>query len=277
MKTLLLLLLLANQVAPAPQRSTAGDYVVGAEDVLAITVIGEADLTNKYVVAIDGAFDFPWIGRIAAKGKTLRQLEGEITARLEDGGFKPKGTAEVTVQVQEYRSQKVYLNGEVAKPGQYPLTGTTSLSDLFAAAGNMLPTAGEEVLIYRRTKPMTDDDGPVLDASKEADVKVITITKNDVFSGRAATQVSLQNGDTIHVAKGLQIYVSGQVKTPGRYTMEGKMTVLQAITLAGGPTERGATNRTEVVLRDGKQVKIKVKLSDFLKPGDHINVPAKWF
>lgn len=275
MKTLLLFLLLLNQTAPAPARSTGADYVVGPEDVLSITVIGESDLTKRYVVAIDGAFDFPWIGRVAAKGKTLRELEAEIKNRLEPG-FKPKGTAEVTVEVAEYRSQKVYLNGEVADPGQYPLSGSTSLNDLFAKAG-MLPSAGEEILIYRRTKQVTDDDGPVLDASKEPDLEVITISKADVFSGAAARKVRLQNGDTIHVAKGLQIYVSGEVKQPGRYTMEGKMTVLQAITLAGGPTEKGATNRTEVVLRDGKPVKIRVKLSDFLKPGDNIKIPAKWF
>ena len=269
----LLFVLLLQASPPAPQAPT--DYVVGAEDVLAITVVGTPELTSKFTVGADGAFDFPWIGRVQAAKQTLRELEQAISKRLIDGGFLLQ--PQVTVQVEQFRSQKVYVHGEVREPGQYPLTGVTTMIDLLAQAG-VQATAGDEVLIYRREGSDATEDGPVLDPEKASDVEVLRIPKADIISGRAARSVKLQNRDTVFVPKGLSIFVYGHVKSPGRYAMEGKLNVLQAIALAGGPTERGAVNRARILrLVNGQQKEIKVKLTDFVQPGDTITVPSKWF
>ena len=254
---------------------TMADYVVGAGDVLMVSVVGAPEISNnKHAVGNDGAFDFPWIGRVVARGKTLRDLEVLITRKLEEGGFLVR--PQVTLQVIEFNSQKVYVMGEVKNSGNYPLTGTKTIMDLIAEAGGMLEGAGGEIIINRRKTGVGDDDGPV--SPDDSDVEVIKIPKSDVLSGRAGRLVALKNGDTILIPKALMIYVYGEVKSTGRYTMEGKLTVLQAIALAGGPTERANTGRTTVMRTvDGAQKSFKVKLTDFVQPGDTINVPKRWF
>jgi polysaccharide export outer membrane protein len=271
MKTLLLAALLFAQ---APTREPLADYAIGPQDLLLITVVGEAELTRPYRVGNDGFLDFPWVGRVQAQGVTRRGLEAEIVRRLTEGKFLV--SPQVTVEVQEFRSQSVYVQGEVNLPGEYPLTGTMTLVDVLAKAV-LKPSAGEEIQINRRKAPAADPAGAPLPAGA-SDVEVIRIPKGDIQTGRAARTVALRNGDTIFVPKAVSIYVMGQVRTPGPYTMEGEITVLQAIALAGGPTDKAATNRTTILrLIDGEQQKLKVKLTDIVRPGDTIEVPARWF
>ena len=272
MKALVLALLLVSSAGG--QRALA-DYIVGPQDVLAVTVVGEVELTKRYTVGNDGAFDFPHIGRVEAKGLTLRNLEELIGKRLVDGRFfiaRPQ----ITIEVEQFRSQKVWVTGDVVQQGEFPLTGSTSIVDIMAAA-KMNPTAGEEIVVNRRRDAQgTLPDGPVTVAG--SDVEVFRVAKGDVLNGRAARLVTLRHGDTIVVPKAVQIFVVGEVKNPNRFSMEGQLTVLQAIALAGGPTDRGATGRTTIIRTvDGKQKTIKVKMSDIVEPGDTVNVPKKWF
>jgi polysaccharide biosynthesis/export protein len=166
MKTLILVTLLVAQIAA--QRASQGDYVVGPGDVLMITVVGEADLSKRYTVGSDGSLDFPWIGRITAQGLTLRGLEDALVRRLTDGRFLVR--PQVSIEVQEFRSQSVYVQGEVNAPGEYPLTGSMSIVDVLAKAV-LKPGAGEEIQINRR-KSHGDAGGPVM-AGEQSDVEVI--------------------------------------------------------------------------------------------------------
>jgi polysaccharide export outer membrane protein len=90
---------------------------------------------------------------------------------------------------------------------------------------------------------------------------------------------TLRDGDSINVPRAESVYVTGQVKAPGPYVIEGSLTVMQAIAMAGGPTERGATGRVKIFRRVGDKVEqVKnVKLSDLIKPGDTIEVPQRYF
>src|SRR5450756_470524 len=112
----LLLTMFASLLSAQP----AGDYVIGPQDVLTIQVFDQADLGGKYTVETDGTFSFPLIGRITAGGLTLRKFETELKKRLADGYFK---NPQVTVAVELYRSQRVFVMGEVRNPGPVPLTG----------------------------------------------------------------------------------------------------------------------------------------------------------
>ena len=275
MHTLLLFLLMsAWQTGPAAGGGLA-DYVVGPQDVLSVNVLGEAELTKKYTVGNDGAFDFPHIGRIEAKGLTLRNLEELIGRRLVEGKFFV-ARPQITIEVEQFRSQKVWVTGDVAQQGEFPLTGSTSIVDIMAAA-KLNPTAGEEIVVNRRRDAVGSvADGPVTVAG--SDVEVFRVAKADILNGRAGRLVSLRHGDTIVVPKAAQIFVAGEVKNPNRFTIEGQLTVLQAIALAGGPTDRGAAGRATILrFVDGRQRTIKVKMSDLVLPGDTINVPKKWF
>src|SRR6476660_65866 len=123
--TLLLAVLAVSGMAQIQPVPSIVDYVVGPQDVLTITSYDQADLSGKFTVEADGTFTFPLIGRVKAGGLTLRALEDSLKTRLKDEGF--FRNPQVTVAVETYRSQKIYVIGEVRSPGSYPLSGDMSL------------------------------------------------------------------------------------------------------------------------------------------------------
>src|SRR5262249_60555204 len=138
---------LIAQSALAPP--AVADYVIGPQDVLTIQVFDQADLGGKYTVEADGTFSFSLIGRVLAGGLTLRAFETELRKQLADGYFK---NPQVTVAVETYRSQRVFVMGEVRQPGPVPLTGGMTLIEALARAGSTLSTASGDVAIVRAPK-----------------------------------------------------------------------------------------------------------------------------
>ena len=97
-------------------------------------------------------------------------------------------------------------------------------------------------------------------------------------SGRLSENASLRDGDTIFVPRAELVYVFGQVKSPGAYTLQGRTTVLQALSLAGGLTDRGAAGRVRIArVVDGKKTELRVTLEDAVRPGDTLIVPERYF
>src|SRR5262245_32054241 len=93
---------------------TIGDYGVVSNDVLAVMVVDQPQLTGKYIVRADGTFTFPMVGRVKAGGRTLSAVEDEICERLGKGYLK---NPQVAVSVDQYRSQQIFMIGEVRQPG----------------------------------------------------------------------------------------------------------------------------------------------------------------
>jgi polysaccharide export outer membrane protein len=263
----LLLLLLA---IPTVASAQASDYVIGSPDVLSITVWNQDDLSGHYSVDIDGTFTFPLIGRVKAAGLTLREFEVELNRLLADGFFKQP---QVTVAVEEFLSQRVFVVGEVRQPGTYPLTGGMRLIEALATAGSTAGSASGELLLMRADKA----GGPLLPGLSEA-AQVIRVDLRELQSGASSQNVLLRDGDTIFVPRAETIYVFGQVRSPGAYPIENDTTVLQALSLAGGVTEFGATNRINIMrLVEGEQEEIRVQLDTLVQPGDTIMVPERFF
>ena len=100
------------------------DYVVGAQDVLKITVFDEPTMSGSYRVDTDGSFQYPMLGRLAVGGMRIREVEQVLKTRLEDGYIK---RAQVAVDVEQYRSRSIFVVGEVRTPGKYPMTAQMSL------------------------------------------------------------------------------------------------------------------------------------------------------
>ena len=273
--------LLAFLVAPLSGRLFAqstlttpavADYVIGSQDVLTIQVFDQADLGGKYTVEADGTFTFPLVGRVQAGGLTLRAFETELRNKLADGYFK---NPQVTVAVETYRSQRVFVMGEVRQPGPVPLTGGMTLIEALARAGSTLPTASGEVAIVRAPK---DAKGPVL-PGQDANGNVERASIKDLEGGALSQNFDLHDGDTVFVPRAETIYVFGQVKNPGAYSLtDRETTVLQALSLAGGVTENGAMNRVKVIrIVKGDKKEVKTKLTDLVKPGDTVIVPERYF
>jgi polysaccharide export outer membrane protein len=254
---------------------SAGDYVIGPQDVLSIQVFDQVDLGGKYTVETDGTFSFPLIGRVTAAGKTLRGFEVDLKKKLADGYFR---NPQVTVGVENYRSQRVFVMGEVRNPGPVPLTGGMTLIEALARAGSTLPSASGEVAIVQAPK---DAKGPVLpgQGNGNGDIDVVRASIKDLEGGAMSQNVQLHDGDTIFVPRAESIYVFGQVKTPGAYALVQRDTsLLQALSLAGGVTENGAMNRIRIIrIVNGEKKELKVKLTDMVRAGDTIVVPERFF
>jgi polysaccharide biosynthesis/export protein len=254
------------------QQPQPTNYLVGPHDVLTITSFDQEDLGGKYAVDADGTFTFPLIGRVRAGGLTLRELEARLKTMLKDGFFKDP---QLAVAVETYKSQKIYIVGEVRNPGTYPLTGDMNLIEAIARAGSTLPSASGEALIVR-ARTGNASNAPLTPNGENAETT--TVDLKELQSGALSQNVALRDGDTIFVPRAESVYVFGQVKNPGAYAIQRNTTILQALSLAGGVTERGATGRIKVVrIQSGKTVEIKVKLTDTVRPGDTIMVPERFF
>ena len=262
--------------APAAQADQARvEYLIGAQDVLTITVWDSPDLSGKFTVETDGSFTFPLIGRVKAGGLTLRQFEAELKKKLADGYFK---NPQVSVAVETYRSQRIFIVGEVRNPGTYQLTGDMTLIEAIARAGSTTPAAAPEAIVVRAPAGK-QTDGPILPGQREDAPDSQRVNLRNLQSGVLSQNIALRDGDTIFVPRAESIYVFGQVRSPGAYALQdAQTTVLQALSLAGGVTDRGATGRIKIVrVVKGEKKELKVKLGDLVLPGDTIIVPEKFF
>ena len=264
-----LLTLIAGAAVAAAQ--SAADYVIGPQDVLTIQVFDQADLGGKYAVEADGTFTFPLVGRVTAGGLTLRSFETALKGRLADGYFR---NPQITVAIEQYRSQRVFVMGEVRNPGPVSLTGGMTLIEALARAGSTQPTSSGEVAVVRAAQGAK---GP-LPLNGESGSEVFRASIRDLESGAMSQNIELRDGDTIFVPRAETAYVFGQVKNPGGYAVPKGTTVLQALSLAGGVSENGAMNRVKVVrIVEGSKREVKVKLTDTVQAGDTIIVPERYF
>jgi polysaccharide biosynthesis/export protein len=270
---------LANpQTAPAAQAAVRGTqdpgaYQISRQDVLNITVFEQPELNGKYTVDSDGTVAFPLVGRVRAAGTTVRQVEVELRRLLVDGFFKDP---HVSVTLDQFRGRRVFVFGGVNAPGMYPLPDGATLIEILAKAGY----AGASEVVVVRTPGAT---GPVL-PSDNGNSQVIRVNlrelEKDVEDGVLSRNVMLQDADTIYVPRvdRNRVFVSGEVKNPGAFSVPEGTTVLQLLSLAGGVTEAASTSRIKIIrIVDGKKKEIKVKLEALVEPGDTVVVPTRFF
>lgn len=279
MRVISLLALLAGPTALAG----VAPYRVGVGDILQVNVLGEKEFTGSFRIASDGTIDYPYLRKIEVKDKTVEDLEKLITAKLKEGYL---ADPQVSVEVKEYHSQQVLVLGAVEKPGPYPLTEESRVLDLISRAGGLTQAGGKRVVLLRAEKDLKGTKGPK--AARPETVKPIVIDYyNLVHQGDFSQNLILKDGDIINVPKANEIFVLGNVARPGQIKYEDNMTILQAVTLAGGTTPAASPKNT-YILRQGEsgEVKIQVRLdriqdgkekSTPLKPDDVIVVPESFF
>ena len=238
------------------------DYIVGERDVLKITVYDNPDLTTVARVSEEGSIFFPFLGEVKVKGLTTPQIAAKISSMLAEGYIVDP---QVNVYIEQFRSLKVMLIGEIARPGLYELPVATKLLELLLRAGPVTPNAGDEAIIKRKSpqgeQSITVDLGKLLE------------------KGDTTVDQPLQDGDTIYIPKGGSYYVLGQVKSPGMLKFKEGITVFKAVISAGGFTEIASQRRISIKrIQDGKEVTLeKVGLDELVRPDDIINVPESLF
>jgi polysaccharide export outer membrane protein len=265
---------------PQPLGESFPDYKIGPDDILRVTVYGHDDLTQTVLVQSDGTFIFPLIGRVKAADSTPPGLASTLASRLSQGFVR---SPQVSVVVQEYRSQRVFVVGEVVRPGPYPLSGRTSLVQVLASAGPT-PNAGAEIVVVR-PPPGSDVREPMLpgQASGKAvpgqtHAQVIRITVRDLEAGDLSQNLELLPGDTVFVPQAPKVFVTGEVRNPGAYGHFPGMTARQLISVAGGLTQYGSDGRLRVVRQaQGRSQEDKIRLDDPVRPGETLVVRRKLF
>jgi polysaccharide export outer membrane protein len=244
------------------------DYIVGPEDQLGVTVQGVQEFTKDVTVEQDGTFDLPFIGRVAAGGKGVRAIEAEIRSKILAKGLLTNPI--VNVVIKQYRSQTVYVFGAVIKPGPYQIKGNATIMTVLAEAGFSLKS-GQTITITRWPKG-TKPTGP---AANAPNAEVIKVSRKDLEFGLRGQTVALQDGDTINVPETEKYTMTGYVRTPSVFELDGEVTLLQALAIAGGVTDQGAQNRI-TIQRVGVAKPLKnVKMTELIKPGDIIVIPRK--
>jgi polysaccharide biosynthesis/export protein len=158
-------------------------FVIGNDDVLAINVWKEPDLSRSIPVRSDGRISLPLIGELQAAGQTPLKLEQEIASKLQPYLEEP----DVTVIVQQINSEKFNILGQVAKPGSYPITNSATVLDAIALAGGCRDFAKRSSIYILRKSP---------DGSESR----IPFNYKDVIKGKNMAQnIKLQPHDTIVV------------------------------------------------------------------------------
>jgi polysaccharide export outer membrane protein len=250
------------------------DYIIGVQDSVNVTVWENADLTGKFTVQPDGAITLPLVGRVKAAGLSLSGFEMQLTRALADGFLiEPR----VAVTLDAHRGRRIFIFGAVSSPGAYALPEGQTLIEALVRAG--YATASQVVVV----RPKRPSSGPTLpENAGDADVIRINLKEleKDVEQGSLARNIPLQDGDTVFIPRSdpTRIFVTGQVRTPGAYSITENTSVLQAVALAGGVTESAAINRLRIVrIVDGKQKTLNVKITDIVQPGDTLVVPERYF
>lgn len=256
-----LILLLATAAFPATQ-----DYVVGEGDVLKLTVYEHDDLTLTLRVSGEGAITVPLIGEVHVTGLTLNQITKKITTLLSDGYII---NPQVNIFIHEFKSNKATILGQITRPGLYELRQYTTLLELISQAGGLTTDAGNNVIIKRKTPSGSGDNEKIINVD----------LKSLIERGDATGNIQIVGGDSIYIATKDVYYVTGEVKQPDEFNLDGEITVIQAVTKAGGFTAKAAPSKIKIIrkLNDGKKVLTRVSMNEPVLPNDVIVVPESFF
>jgi polysaccharide biosynthesis/export protein len=181
-RTFVLVVLLLAACGIRAALAQDAEYTVKPGDILAIAVWKEPDLQGPVLVRPDGAFSFPLAGQVDARGKTVMQLQQTVTDRLKKFISDPV----VTVSIQQVNGNKVYVIGQVNKPGEFIVNPRVDVMQALSMAGGTTPFAAlGDITILRR-------EGGVQ--------RSLPFRYNDVIKGRNLDQnIQLQAGDVVVV------------------------------------------------------------------------------
>lgn len=211
-------------------RSSFRDYKIGPQDLLEISVF-EVEKLNKTVrVSSQGNVNLPLIGVLKVKGLTPEELEKEIRSLLAE---KYLQDPHVNVLIKEFRNQRISVMGSVKNPGVFDVTGTRTILDLLAMAGGLREDSGQLLFLLRPPKEEELSQQSKGDEDRRPETFVIDL-EGLLVEGNLKLNLPLYHGDVINVPVSGKVFVGGEVKSPGGFVKGKKMTLSQAIILAGG-------------------------------------------
>jgi polysaccharide export outer membrane protein len=266
---------------PQANNPQAHDYLIGPYDVISIVVYEEPELSRDSIrVSGKGYISFPFLGRLKVEGLTTNEVENLIALKLVKGNYFLD--AHLSVNVEEYNSKQYMILGAVNSGGTLPLSSKQRLLDALSKSGGIdFESGGKEALIIRTLNYGTPNERKI----------VIHIDLPSLLrGGDQLSNLLIFDRDLIYIPKAEQFFILGQVKKTGTFTYYDKdVTLLEAISRAGGFTEMAARNRTRILrMENGEQKLIEVRMDEITEggkrgrdvkilPGDLIIVPERFF
>ena len=243
-----------------------GSYLLGPDDLITIRVLQAPELAEKPVrIDMNGYIDLPFVGKLHASGLTVEALRKELTTQLESIIRDPQ----VTVGVEEFRSQPASVMGAVNTPGVLQLRGHKTLVELLTMAGGLRPDSGSFVNITRDLKwgplplPSAKEDASGRYSSASVDLKMLMEAKDP------SQNILVRPDDVITVPRAQLVFVIGEVLKTGGYVLNEreKMSLLEALSLAGGVNRTAAPQNARVLraMNGSEREEIPVDLKKILE------------
>jgi polysaccharide export outer membrane protein len=237
----------------------AGPYALGPGDILFIETWGHDDLSGQHVVGPDGRLTLPVVGSFPCAGLTRDEAATAFATALAPY-YKDLA---ITVRVEEYVSHRLAILGDVRTPGSFPIENTPTLLDALSRAGGVAP---QDAILGAPTR---------CSIIRGSDTMIRLELDELLERGNTSLNIPLQPHDVIIVKHALDeiIYVMGEVQNPGMYPANGigRMSVLDAIALAGGLTE--ASQPTDVLLiRTQESLELPINMEELYAGQLQLNV-----
>lgn len=244
----------ASPQAHPQAQSADADYVLGADDVVEVNLLGQPEFRTRARIRSDGTILLPFLNAVMATGQTPLALGDSIAAALRSGGF--YNNPAVSVDIVSYSSRYVIVLGEVAQPGLQPVNRAYRLSEILARAGGLRSGAAAHVVLTR------------------ANATELKLPFGKIATGFDASDPMVQPGDKIFIPAAELFYIYGQVNAPGVYPIQEELTVRMALARGGGLTASGSDKRVRLYVGGQSQ---NPDLERRVQPGDVIVVGERLF
>jgi len=245
----------ATQAAATDSVSLNDGYVLGAGDIIEVSVLGSAEPPARVQVQTDGSIQLPLLGSMQAADSTILDLRDKVRRSLRNGGFYTNPF--VNINVVSYASRYVVVLGEVGSPGIVPIDRSYRVSEIMARVGGARASGADDITLTR--------------ASGEQ----FTLSIKDMATGGTDKDPVVNAGDKLFIPKAETFYIYGQVNAPGTYVIDGKMSLRMALARGGGLTSMGSEKRVKIY-RGGEEIR-KFNPSDTIKGGDVVVVGERFF
>jgi polysaccharide export outer membrane protein len=233
--------------ALSSKRDPYRDYKIGPEDLLEISVFEEEKLNKTVRVSSQGNISLPLLGILKVKGLAANELEKEIRDLLAEKYFQDP---HVSVFIKEYRNQRISVIGAVEKPGVFDVTGQKTVLEMLAMAGGLKgepeKAAGQLLFLIRPATLEALEEGEAKALDRQASNTFVIDLEELLIGGDLTLNLPLTHGDIINVPVSGKFFVGGEVNRPGGFPLGKKMTVGQAITMAGGLKTEAKGSETKI-------------------------------
>jgi polysaccharide biosynthesis/export protein len=236
-------LLAAAQVNVDPS-----DYLLGAGDLIQVTVFESDELNAKVRISSRGFITLPLLGQVVVKGLSAREAEVHVEKLYQEKYIKHP---HVSVFVEEHFSQRITLIGQFKTPGTYDYLSKMRLLDVMALAGGLGEKAGHTAQIRRR-------------GLSGEDITILIDLEKIINEGQSELNIEMNGGDVVFVPEAGMFFVDGAVRSPGAYPIKQRTKLGEALMVAGGVAPYAKTDTIVLVrhLSDGERKVLELNMND---------------